>query len=132
MSGEPPSKRRKTNKSRESERPPIITEMAQPIEEREEEEDRGRGRTRQLTVDEVPFDFLPPETKAKLEEEAVREVLEELEQKETEEKAKFKAKTLLGLFIGAGLGMYFAYLVKDKFIGAVSTVAAVAEELSEK
>lgn len=127
MSGEPPAKRRRTNKNKDSEKPPITTEIAEPLVQ-EEEEERGRSRTRQLTVDEVPFEFLSADAKAKIEEEQIRRIFEEEEKKIAEDKAKLKAKTLLGLFIGAGIGMYFAYLMKGKFFSAVETASSIVEE----
>lgn len=127
MEGEPPVKRRRTNKQKETDKPTIVTEIAEPLE-REEGEERGRNRIRQLTIDEPPFEFLPADVKAKIEQTNERIALEELEKQETEKNAKLKAKTLLGVFIGAGIGMYFAYLVKNKFFPAVETAAQILEE----
>lgn len=124
MSGEPPTKRRKT---KNKELPNISIEVAEPAPA--PEEDVPGPRQRQCNLSEMPFEFLTPAEKAevehaiKLEEQAIAEKLE----KENEDSKK--AKTLLGVFIGAGIGMWFAYILRDKLFS--KTVVKAVESASD-
>lgn len=104
MSGEPPAKRRKL-KSRDA--PPNVTvEVAEPTP-KEEDVPGTRQRQCALNTDELPYEFLTPEKRRSIEEHEARLA-------EKEEKNSKKAKALLGIFIGAGFGMWIAYMVKGK------------------
>ena len=135
MSGERPTKVRKTKKNDTiTPQPAISIEMAEPLTPEEEtlNVEDGRGRSRQLTVtdSDVPFEFLPPNKKEEiLKAEKIRESLER-QIREKEESSSKKAKTLLGVFIGAGIGLYIAYLVKDKLFSP-AVEAAIEAAASE-
>lgn len=118
MNIEPVPKKRKLNRKAGISEPPTVTvQIAEPVDtenrmETEEEEREKKRNGRQCNLDEIPFEFLPER-----EREAIR-MKEDVERqlKESEDSANSKkAKTLLGIFIGAGIGMYLAYIVKDKF-----------------
>jgi deoxyhypusine synthase len=119
---------RKTKRSDTVAKPDVTIEMAEPIK-KEEEDDGARNRTRQLTVEEVPFEFLSQQQKDEvLKEQALREMTETLEKIKDHENSK-KAKVLLGLVIGAGLGMFAAYLVKKNLFSV--TVEAALEAVDD-
>lgn len=66
----------------------------------------------------------------------VDEIVQEIERdqlkKETEElQSQKKAKTMLGLFLGAGLGLFVGYLCKDKIIKFFSVVEKASELVEE-
>ena len=122
---ERPTKVRKTKRSDTVSKPDVVIEMAEPVTTKKEEEEGARNRTRQLTIEEVPFEFLTPQQKEKkiLEADAERYREEQLRNKELENNNK--AKVLLGLVLGAGLGMFAAYLVKKNLFS--ETVEAALE-----
>jgi hypothetical protein len=129
---ERPTKVRKTKRSDTVSKPDVTIEMAEPLPKKEED-DGAKNRTRQLNVEEVPFDFLTPQQK----EELLKEyelAEEERRQKEfSEQQNSKKAKVLLGFIVGAGLGICAAYLVKKNLLGPVTEAAleAVSNATSE-
>lgn len=112
---ERPTKVRKTRKTDTVAKPDVSIEMAEPVSKKEDDEGT-RNRTRQLNVDEVPFEFLlPAQKEAILHEAKIAELISVEELKNDAENAK-KAKILLGFVIGAGLGLCTAYLVKRNLL----------------
>lgn len=135
MSEERPTKIRKSKRGDTVSKPEVVVEMAEPVETPEIEED-GKLRKRQLTSTDVPFEFLPANVKEEL---IRRQELEEQERIVSElrnaQNTK-KAKTLLGIFIGAGIGMYVAYLVKDKLFSpameaAIESASSIVEDTTQ-
>ena len=135
MSEERPTKIRKSKRGDTVSKPEVVVEMAEPVETPEIEED-GKLRKRQLTSTDVPFEFLPANVKEDL---IRRQELEEQERIVSElrnaQNTK-KAKTLLGIFIGAGIGMYVAYLVKDKLFSpameaAIESASSIVEDTTQ-
>lgn len=123
---ERPTKVRKTKRSDTIVKPEVVIEMAEPVTTKKEEQESTRNRTRQLTVDEAPFEFLTPQQKEehlKAEEELSR-ALEEAFEKNQENKKK--ARIMLGLVIGTGLGMFAAYLVKKNLFSVTAEAALEA------
>lgn len=122
---ERPTKVRKNKRSDTIAKPDVVVEMAEPVTTKKEDDEGARNRTRQLTVEDAPFEFLTPQQKEerlKAEEELGR-LLEEAFAKNQENKKR--ARIMLGLVIGAGLGMVAAYLVKKNLFSA--TVEAALE-----
>jgi hypothetical protein len=112
---ERPTKVRKTRKTDTVTKPDVSIEMAEPVSKKEDDEG-ARNRTRQLNVDEVPFEFLlPAQKEAVLQEAEIFERVSVEKLKKDAENAK-KAKILLGFVIGAGLGLCTAYLVKKNLL----------------
>ena len=112
---ERPTKVRKTRKTDTVAKPDVSIEMAEPVSKKEDDEGT-RNRTRQLNVDEVPFEFLlPAQKEAILHEAKIAELISVEELKNDAANAK-KAKILLGFVIGAGLGLCTAYLVKRNLL----------------
>ena len=135
MSGERPSNVRKNRRGDTvSQAPETVIEIAEPVTPQEDERDSEPStRPRRLTVDEVPFDFLSAEDKEKILRERER-IEEEARRKLQEDQINSKrAKALLGVFIGAGIGMYAAYLMKGRlFSPAVERVLENATEMVEQ
>ena len=127
MSGERASKVRKTRRNDTVDKPDTVVEMAEPIKEPEEES--GKNRLRQLSVDEVPFEFLSWEKKEEILKQKRLEEEAEAERELKNAQSSKKAKALLGIFIGAGIGMWAAYLFKEKLFSP--TVAAAIESVSD-
>lgn len=136
MNSERPTKVRKSKRTDTIDKPDMIVEMAEPIK-REQTEDEGKGRLRQCTVDEIPYDFLPPDKKRDIEAHEAHLARTEAERAQKEANDTKRAKTLLGVFIGAGIGMYVAYLVKDKLFSptvaaAIESVSSIVDEVTEQ
>lgn len=128
---EPERKVRKTKRTDTISKPEVTVQVAEPVpENKKEEEDGIKNRTRQLNVDTVPFEFLPQHQKEEILVQAHLDELQEQEAQLKEQENSKKARALLGVFIGAGLGMWLAYTVKGKlFSPAVKAVIdTVAEE----
>ena len=130
---ERPAKVRKTKRSDTVSKPDVVIEMAEPVTTKKEDDDGARNRTRQLTVEDVPYAFLTPQQKEEVdrEQEENRRQREEFYKRDKEEARKMKV--LLGLALGAGLGMFAAYLVKrnlftDAVEAAVETVNKIVDE----
>lgn len=122
---EPERKVRKTKRTDTISKPEVTVQVAEPVPEnkKEEEEDGVKNRTRQLNVDTVPFEFLPQHQKEEILAQARLDELQEQEAQLKEQENNKKARALLGVFIGAGLGMWLAYTVKGRlFSPAVKSV----------
>ena len=131
---EPERKVRKTKRSDTVSKPEVTVQIAEPVTDikKEQEEERTRNRSRQLNVEAVPFEFLPSQQKEEILFNEHLEEMKRLEEAEREAKNSKKAKALLGVFIGAGLGMWLAYLVKDKlFSPAVEAAVEAASVIVE-
>lgn len=125
---ERPTKVRKNKRSDTIAKPEVVIEMAEPVTTKKEDEEGTRNRTRQLTVEEAPFEFLTPQQKEELIK-AEQQMIREAEEREANEKENAKkARVMLGLVLGAGLGMFAAYLVKKNLFSA--TVEAAIETVN--
>ena len=122
----PPTKTKKRSR-KEIARPEVVLEIAEPADQHEETEKPRFGR--QCNVDEVPYEFLDNQTKAQIDAMLAEETLKEkLKEVEDAKNAK-KAKTILGLFIGAGLGMFLAYTARRHLKGLFETVEHVSDSI---
>ncbi len=131
MSEERPTKIRKSKRGDTVSKPEVVVEMAEPVETPEVEEE-GKLRRRQLTSSDVPFEFLPANVKEEILKKQELEEQERLAAELRNIQNTRKAKTLLGIFIGAGIGMYVAYLVKDKLFSpameaAIESASSIVE-----
>lgn len=132
MNSEPPTKRQKTAKKKTNQLPDVSVQMAVPLTyedtepNMEVEEEGGRRTARQCTLGEVPREFLPEPLRQKLDEEE-REALE-AEALQAQRDSK-KAKAIAGVFIGAGIGMFLAYMLKDKIFGLA--IKEVVEKVAD-
>lgn len=132
MSEERPSKVRKSRRTDTINKPDTVVEMAEPLPEPTKEEE-GKGRNRQLTTDNVPFEFLPPAEREEILQAKIRRDMAEEVKREQDELNGAKAKAILGIFIGAGIGMWAAYLLKDKlFPPAVAAAIEAASDIVER
>lgn len=119
----------KSRKLRKNDVPTTTVEMAEPVEKPVEE---PATKVRQLTVDAVPFDFLSEEEQNKFRAAAEQNRKENEARKKEEEANAKRARSLLGIFIGVGVGMYAAYLVKGKFFTPkLETVLNTAADIVE-
>lgn len=121
---ERPTKVRKTRKA-DTIKPDVSIEMAEPVAKKDEDEG-ARGRTRQLNVDEVPFEFLSSAQKHAIAVEAAEAELLAVERQQEENANAKKARILLGFVIGAGLGVCAAYLVKKNLFSPALEAAITA------
>lgn len=135
MSEDRPTKIRKSKRGDTVSKPDITVEMAEPVEKPDIEED-GKLRRRQLTSTDVPFEFLPANVKEDiLHKQKIEEELRIASELKNAENAR-KARTLLGVFIGAGIGMYVAYLVKDKLFSpameaAIESASSIVDDTTQ-
>lgn len=124
MNGEPPAKRRKT---KNKELPSVSVEVAEPVPPTEEEVPGPRQRQCNLT--EIPYEFLTPSEKDEVDRTAAERERAAVEHAEKEKNDSKKARALLGVFIGAGIGMWAAYMLKGKLFSR--SVEAAVESASK-
>jgi hypothetical protein len=124
----PPSKTRK-RKLKDTSRPEVSIEMAEGVNNKETEDRPRVGR--QCNLDDIPYDLLSPEIKQQVDE-IVNETEKEALKKKKEEEANIdRARTILGVFLGAGLGFFLAYTARNhikRFFAVAEKVAEIVDE----